>query len=163
MRRLAPALALAAAAAHGQPQSDWERENEERLRQSQELFIAPPPFERARLLEVRLHVSADRGFRYFVDSASVSVADDRIVRYALLARSPSGVESVTFEGLRCPREYRIYAVGRPDGSWSGRPSQWRGVPRDPNAAQSALATEYFCRGRDPIPTAAEALRALKQY
>src|SRR5439155_2434465 len=46
-------------ATYGQFQSDWERANEERLKQSGEQLIPPPPLERSRLVEVKLHVSAD--------------------------------------------------------------------------------------------------------
>ena len=108
---------------HGQIQSDWERANEERLKQSQELSVPPPALDRGRLVEVKLReLGADSDFRYYVDWGSVSAGEDRIVRYVLVARSRSGTENVTFEGLRCQGEYRVYAVGRPDGGWGGRPS-----------------------------------------
>lgn len=147
--------------AAAQPKSDWERENEERLKQSEEVVVAPPPLERAALVELQLETPTD--FRYFVDAASLSIGADRIVRYSLVARSPSGVETITFEGLRCSGEYRVYAVGRPgDGGWSGRPGQWRAVPRDPRSGQSALLRSYFCPARNTaIQSAAEGAGALR--
>ena len=154
-------LALAAGAAAAQPKSDWERENEERLKHSEEVVVAPPPLQRARLVELRLEAPTD--FRYFVDAASLSVGADRIVRYTLVARSPSGVENLTFEGLRCSGEFRVYAVGQPrDDSWSGRPGQWRPVPRDPRVGQNALLRRYFCPARaTAIRDAAEGAEALR--
>jgi hypothetical protein len=160
-RVLVGLLVLAAGAAAAQPKSDWERENEERLRQSEEVVVAPPPLRRASLVELQLEASAD--FRYFVDATSVSVGPDRIVRYAMVARSASGVENITFEGLRCSGEYRVYAVGLPgEDRWSGRPGAWRQVPRDARAAQNVLLRQYFCPARNTaIRDAKEGVAALQ--
>ena len=161
MRLLALVLALAAGAAGAQVKSDWERENEERLKQSAEVLVAPPPLARAKLIELNLEAPSD--FRYFVDAQSVSVGPDRIVRYTMVARSASGVENITFEGLRCSGEYRVYAVGQPgDGGWSGRPGDWRPVPRDARIGQNALMRNYFCPARaTAIRDAMEGVAALQ--
>ena len=150
-------MALFAVAASAQ-MSDWERENEERLKQSEEQHTAPPPIQRARLVELQLEAESE--YRYFVDASSLSVGDDRIVRYILVARAPGGVENVSFEGLRCPGEYRLYAVGRPDGSWSGRGSAWLPVPRDQRIGQNVLSRRYFCPARAAIRDAEEGVAAL---
>jgi len=142
-------------------QSDWERANEDRLRQSGEKLVPPPPLNRARLVELKQSLSSSSDFRYYVDWGSVSAGDDRIVRYVLVARSAAGIESVTFEGLRCPGEYRVYAVGRGEGGWGGQPSEWRQIPRNPNAAQPVLARDYFCPGRAVVRTSAEAQEAIR--
>jgi hypothetical protein len=160
LRFSALALALACLPAAAQQKSDWERENEERLKHSEEVVVAPPALDRASLVE--LEADAPTDFRYFVDAASVSVGPDRVVRYAMVARSPSGVESVTFEGLRCSGEYRVYAVGGAGGGWSGRPGQWRAVPRDSRASQNLLLRRYFCPARNTaIETAEEGASALR--
>lgn len=156
---LAWVLLAGAPVAAAQVQSEWERENEERLKQSEEQVVAPPPLDRSRLVELQLEVRSE--FRYFVDAASLSVGADRIVRYAMIARSPSGVENVSFEGLRCPGDYRIYAVGASGGGWSGRASAWRPVPRDQRIGQHALAKRYFCPGRAAIRSAEEGAEALR--
>ena len=161
MKFLLLAAALVPGLSYGQFQSDWERANEERLKQSGERMIPPPPLERSRLVEVKLQISASSEFRYFIDWGSVSAGEDRIVRYVLVSRSPSGSENVTFEGIRCPKEYRVYAVGRADGSWGGVPSEWRQVPHQPNAVQPALAGQYFCPGRAAIRTSDEGQRAVR--
>jgi hypothetical protein len=149
-------------AAHAQIQSDWERANEERIKQSYEKPVAAPPLERSRLVEVKLDASANTDFRYYVDWGSVSAGEDRIVRYVLVARSASGAESVSFEGIRCQsREYRVYAVGKPEGGWAGRASEWRAIPRQWNSSQAALARHYFCPGRAAIKTSEEGQRAVR--
>jgi len=142
-------------------QSDWERANEDRLRQSGEKLVPPPPLNRGRLVELKQNLSSSSDFRYYVDWGSVSADDDRIVRYVLVARNDAGVENITFEGLRCQGEYRIYAVGRPQGGWGGQPSEWRAIPRNPNAAQPTLAKDYFCPGRAVVRTSAEAQQAVR--
>lgn len=147
--------------ARAQIQSDWERANEDRLRQSGEKLVPPPPLNRARLVELKQNPSSSGAFRYYVDWGSVSAGDERIVRYVLVARSAAGVENVTFEGLRCQGEYRVYAVGRPEGGWGGQPSEWRPIPRNPNAAQPMLANEYFCPGHAVVRTSAEAQQAIR--
>ena len=154
-------LALVAGAAGAQAKSDWERENEERLKQSAEKMVAPPPLVRAKLIELELEAPGD--FRYFVDAQSVSVGSDGIVRYTMVARSPGGVENITFEGLRCAGEYRVYAVGQPGGGgWSGRPGSWRPVPRDARIGQNALMRKYFCPARaTAIRDAQEGVAALR--
>ena len=154
-------LALVAGAAGAQVKSDWERENEERLKQSEEVVVAPPPLARAKLIELELEATSD--FRYFIDAQSVSVGPDRIVRYTMVARSPGGVENITFEGLRCSGEYRVYAVGQPgEGGWSGRPGNWRPVPRDARIGQNALMQRYFCPARaTAIRDAQEGVAALR--
>jgi hypothetical protein len=154
-------LVLLATAAHAQLKSDWELQNEERLKHSEEQVVPPPALDKTRLVEVKLHASAKSEFRYYVDPASVSVGTDRIVRYVLVARSASGAENVTFEGLRCPGEYRVYAVARSDASWAGRPSEWRPIPRHPNSSQAALARQYFCPGRAAVLTSDEGQRAVR--
>ncbi len=154
-------LALYGAAVFGQPKSDWERENEDRLKQADEEVVPPPALDKARLIPIELGLAAASDFRYFVDPATVSVGADRIVRYAVVGRSPSGAENVRFEGIRCPGEYRIYALGRPDGSWGGQPTEWREVPTDARAAENALARRYFCPVKQAILTAQEGVDALR--
>ena len=161
MRFLLLAAACWVGAAQAQVQSDWERANEDRLRQSGEKLVPPPPLERARLVELKLNISSDSNFRYYVDWGSVSAGDDRIVRYTLVARNSAGVENVTFEGLRCQGEYRVYAVGRPGGGWGGQPSEWRQIPRSPSAAQPTLAQDYFCPGHAVVRSSAEAQQAVR--
>ena len=68
----------------------------------------------------------------FLDRTTLT-SGDGIVRFALLVRSPSGAESVSYEALRCATgEKRVYAFGRKSavgGEWSpARNSAWRLIP-----------------------------------
>ncbi|MES9844777.1 MAG: CNP1-like family protein [Candidatus Sedimenticola sp. PURPLELP] len=66
-------------------------------------------------------------FRYFIDEKSLQVGEgDGVVRYALIIRSKSGAENVTFEGMRCnTKEYKSYAFGNGKGEWrKPRKTRW---------------------------------------
>jgi hypothetical protein len=160
LRRLLLVLVLAGCGSPG-VQSDWERANR-KAEPAEEQVTLPAYPTAANLLEFGV-VDAD-GFRFFVDGTTLSVGKDGIVRYVLVARSPDGVQNVTYEGLRCASgEQRIYAFGRPDGSWSASRSGWRSL--DAPAVQrrhGILYREYFCPQNEPIRSAAEGVRALQQ-
>lgn len=147
--------------AWAQPKSDWEREQEERDWKEQAVKLPPYP-EPARLVE--FYVSAAASFRFYIDAASLSVGDDGVVRYALVARSPSGSDNVSFEGIRCRNgHYRVYAYGRADRTWVARDTEWKAIePKTMNRQHQALRREYFCPQSVPISSAAEGIDALKR-
>lgn len=154
------ALAGCVALALAQPKSDWERQNEARVAGEEPVVL--PAYPRKDAL-AEIYVSADTELRYFVDTASVSVGRDKVVRYTLVARSPNGAENVSYEGIRCPGEHRMYAVGRPDGTWGGRASGWREIVRGTTRGWPyALARYYFCPHRNTIASAAEGVDALRR-
>jgi CNP1-like family len=159
--RRALLLALLAAACSSKPksESDWEREHQQAPAASDEQ-PAPPAFPSdANLLEFRVE-DPDR-FRYFVDRTSVSVEKDGTVRYVLVARSPEGVQNVTYEALRCASgENRVYAVGRSDHTWLPAAGGWRAI----NAPRHlTLYRDYLCPQGKPVRTSADAVRALQKH
>jgi len=140
--------------------SDWEREREAREFRDRDLALPPPPG--AGLVE--FFVSSASSFRFFIDPQSLSV-DDGVVRYTLVARSPSGAETVSYEGMRCgvPGHYRVYAFGNA-GTWSRNPNaDWRPIePKNIQRWHNVLAGRYFCPTRLAILSAAEGLDALRR-
>jgi CNP1-like family protein len=158
VRRLALIAALACAGCASKPrdESDWERRNRAEVAAEEE--VAPPAYPSSGDL-VEFTLATAEGFRFFIDRKSLSVGKDGVVRYVLVARSPSGPQNVTFEGLRCASaDQRVYALGRPDGSWSAARSPWRPLS---SARHIALYREYFCPQNEPIRTAGEGVRALE--
>ena len=157
------ALALAVHVGLGiaQPKSDWEIEAERRGWKEGEYQLPPPP--KANDL-IEFFVSAGTDFRFFVDQQSLSVGKDGVVRYTLVARSPSGAESVTYEGLRCSEgRLRVYAYGRSGGAWNERESEWRPIePKTTQRWHNALLREYFCPMKVPIFDPAEGIDALRR-
>jgi CNP1-like family protein len=160
-RLLAFALAMPFVLALAQPKSDWELEMERRGWKEGEykLPALPKPDDL-----VEFYVSATTDFRFFIDRQSLSVGKDGVVRFTLLARSPSGAENVTYEGIRCSEgNYRVYAYARPEGGWRERDSEWRPIEvKTTQRWHNALWREYFCPQKVPIFDPAEGIDALRR-
>lgn len=110
------------------------------------------------------YVSAVATNRYFVDTASIAMGGDGVVRYALVVRTAGGATNVTFEGLRCDSmQYKIYATGRTDAQWArARRVEWRPVENKPvNRHHAALSRDYFCPEGNRLGSAAEGVEALR--
>ena len=88
--------------------SGWVNPFEDRpFKEGQTTLPAPP--QDADLIPFSVNDSAD--FRFAVDPKSLSVGDDRVVRYTVVITSAGGGRNVSFEGLRCDAfERRIYAT-----------------------------------------------------
>jgi hypothetical protein len=124
--------------------------------------LPPAPVE-SNLQAVYLNEVAQN--RFLVDTANLRVDSDGVVRYTLVVLTPGGARNVTYEGMRCEtREWRIYASGRSDGSWSkARRVEWQPI-RDENVNRyhAALFLDAFCVGgiiTDNVETAKKALRS----
>ena len=129
----------------------------------EEQKAALPPYPRPGNL-IKVYVGGATSFEFFVDAASVSVGEDGVVRYALVARSPSGATNTSYEGIRCSsRERKLYAFGRDDGTWSqARSAQWSPITGiQANLQQATLADDFFCLRDRPVRSAEQAVRALR--
>lgn len=108
-------------------------------------------------------VTAASPNKFYVDKASLSLGDDRVVRYTLVVRMAGGAETITFEGIRCETgERRIYAHWRPEGEWSpARRSEWEALRASGyNMPRAVLAAQHFCDGPAPPRTLGDARRGL---
>jgi hypothetical protein len=151
------ALALAGCSAPA-PVSDWERQQGPKLAAEQPVTL--PPFPQARHL-VGFDLIAPTDMRFYIDAASLTVADG-VVRYVVVARSPQGAENVSYEAVRCPGEYRVYAFARPDGTWLPQTGGWRTIPRVAERdVHYSLARQYFCPRNIPVQSPREAVQALR--
>jgi hypothetical protein len=163
---------LAAAAARAQPvpddsrriqnqKSDYELEQERLNWKEGEIKLPAYPKDEGL---IPFFVSGASSFRFFIDPASLSPGDkDGVVRYTLIARSPSGYANVTYEGIRCATgSYKVYAIGN-DGRWSAKDSDWRPIEvKSVQRWHNELRSRYFCPVRLPIWTTAEGLDALRR-
>lgn len=155
---------LLAACSGTQPMSDWERNNRDLLAAPETAAPpAPPAYPRGENL-IEFYVGPRASFKYFIDSASLTpLWKQGEVRYVLVARSPSGVDNVSFESLRCAGQYRILATGNTDRTWSARAGEWRDLPRTSDiTAQARLKTQFFCPHNDPIQSTREGVEALRK-
>lgn len=123
-----------------------------------ELEVAfPEPPRDADLVPVRLRDASSGSVR--LDSRSLRVDADLVVRYVVVITSSGGVRNTRYEAVRCdPNEGRRIAIARQDGSWGpASRSEWASVENVTyNAVQRSLAMDYFCgpmgapRGREEI-------------
>ena len=111
-----------------------------------ELSAQLPPYPKAENL-VEFNVSSATRHKHFVDTESISVGEDKVVRYTVVIEAAGGAKNVSFEGMRCDTgERRLYAYGHPDGSWSkARRSGWEGIKfRSLLSYHKALYEDHFC-------------------
>lgn len=91
----------------------------------------------------------DFPFEVLIDPHSLSVGEDRAVRYTVVLRSRSGVDNIAFEGVRCnSKDYRRFAWGSNGSFQLVEDSGWKfysdsGV----NRYRAVLTRDYFC----PLP------------
>lgn len=75
----------------------------------------PPPLRLERLIPLEMR---DTSLRFGVVPESVTIEPDGVVRYVVVARSPSGAVNAMHEGLRCGTgDVTTYARHNPDTGW----------------------------------------------
>ncbi|MCC2676573.1 MAG: hypothetical protein K0R58_3520 [Ramlibacter sp.] len=154
-RFLALALACATASSFGQlvdVNPDWK-----------EVEVPPPPALRTQGL-IPIEMPGGISLRYAVDPASVTVGADSVVRYVIVASSPSGAVNALYEGVRCnTAEVKVYARHNPDSGWVPMPkAEWQPLHNRPNSRHSlVVARTGACVGQGPSGSASEIVRALR--
>ncbi|KNH05123.1 hypothetical protein BRCH_02026c [Candidatus Burkholderia brachyanthoides] len=102
-------------------------------------------------------VSQNTPLTFSVDQKSIDVGSNGVVRYTVVASSPSGARNVNYEGIRCDTyEWRRYASINEDGNgWDrGTAFGFRRIENgELNAYQAALYQDYFCANKLPVGTA----------
>ncbi|MFV0371084.1 MAG: CNP1-like family protein [Azonexus sp.] len=114
----------------------------------QEKAVTLPPQPQAANLQ-SFYVSAATRNQFFIDTASLTVDEDGVVRYVLIVETAGGARNITYEGMRCESaEKRIYATGRHDGQWAkSRNGNWQRISNHPvNRQHAALFADHFCPG-----------------
>lgn len=126
-----------------------------------EVEAALPEYPRPESL-IQFYVSAVASNAFMVDSKSLSVGEDGVVRYVIVVKTSGGATNVSFEGMRCKtKERRLYALGRNDNTWArARTKEWTNIR--PGSHQAVLYKEYFCPGGAAIYKAEEGVDALKR-
>jgi hypothetical protein len=98
-------------------------------------------------------VSGNTPLTFAVDSKSLTVGDDGVVRYTVVVKSPSGASNVNYEGIRCDTyEWRQYAGLNADhDGWDETVATPFARIEDGtlNAYQAALYQDYFCTSKMP--------------
>jgi len=160
MRRAGAALlasVLCSLSVHAQlvdPDPDWK-----------EVEAPPPPALRTEGL-----VPIDMGsstLRWGVDPASITIANDRVVRYVVVARGQGGAVNAFYEGLRCSTgEVKLYARHSGDKWVSVSNPDWKTLDNNSAATRHslAIARNGVCIGhgtnRSPVEIARDLGRGL---
>jgi hypothetical protein len=151
-------LPLAAHAEWGQFDHEFEQD-----KPWAEVAAQLPPYPQAANL-VEFNVSSATRNRHFVDTASISVGEDKVVRYSVVIEAAGGAKNVSFEGMRCETgERRLYAYGQPDGTWSkARRAGWEPIKfRSLLSYHKALFEDHFCPDGINVRDARAAVRSLQ--
>lgn len=123
----------------------------------------PPAPAAGNLLPFDLRNSTD--LKAAIDSKSLDIGTDGVVRYVLVLTSSRGVRNVSYEAIRCdPAEWKMYAVGREDGTWSTlRDPEWRVAEQKSwNSIRFTLAKDYLCEATGlPARDAKTVVRKIK--
>lgn len=123
----------------------------------------PPAYPKPENL-VRIETGGAGSFEFFIDAVSIEVLGKGEFRYTLLARSSAAAINISYEGLRClTRERRLYAFGRPDGSWApAKKSEWTEFSRTQySQIPVILSQDYLCPERTPVLSVQQAVQALR--
>jgi len=124
-----------------------------------ELEVPPPPaFKTDGLVYVDMprYVTVKLG----VDPETLRITNDGIVRYVMVATSPSGSTNATYEGIRClTGEVKTYARYGTTGKWNALADpQWKPLNgNQPSLHALALARQGACLGRSAAAPSAEAI------
>lgn len=133
-------------------------------KEREELEVALPPAPLADNL-VRYDIGRPASMSFYIDAASVSLLQDRVVRFTSVAQGEGGTRNVAYEGIRCDtREIKTYAYGRADGTWYAlKDPQWKPLRSlGADGYKFALYQDYFCPARESIASAAEGVEALRR-
>lgn len=102
--------------------------------------------------------------QYLIDTTSINVGEDGVIRFTLAIKSSAGAMNVSYEGIRCEtNERKLYALGRDDKTWvQPRLSEWQKLDYVRQFyAQRELSKNFFCPHRQIVSNTNEAIQALK--
>ncbi len=92
----------------------------------------PPALRKEGLVPIDMGSST---LRWGVDPASITIANDRVVRYVVVAQGQGGAVNALYEGLRCgTAEVKVYARHSGDKWVAATGSDWK--PLDNNNAST---------------------------
>ncbi len=118
---------------------------------------APPPALRTEgLIGIEMPSAL---LRFGVDPQSITIGNDGVVRYVIVATSTSGAVNANYEGIRCAAgEVKIYARHTPGSGWTPT-SETAWTKLSGHSLQ--VARSGGCRGRGTTLTAEEVVRDMK--
>lgn len=156
-------ILLAFVTAAGHAQSRFEEDFDDKDKPWQEVAVQLPSTPKPENL-VPFYVSATATQSFFIDTKSLTLGSDGVIRYTLVAVSDAGARNVSYEGIRCATyERKLYAFGQSDGNWSrSRRDQWERINSNAsNRQHAALAKDYFCEEKTVAGTAEDMITRIR--
>ncbi len=125
-----------------------------------------PPFPKEADL-IPFDVSQNTPLSFAVDSKSLSVGSDGVVRYTVVITSPAGARNVNYEGIRCATyESRLYAGLDSDHTGWDRAvtNDWSRIQDgNLNAYRASLYQDYFCANKIPTASAKQIVTNMRYH
>lgn len=146
------AAASAAAAEYIDPAIDWKESG---------VPQTPPAFDVRRLIPI--DAPSGSSLKFGIDPETISIGEDGVVRYVVVASSPQGATNALFEGIRCSTgEYRVYARYSGGGWLRAGDSDWQSVFANMRSRHPLRAAQAgICVGRAPNGPADVMVRSLR--
>jgi len=120
----------------------------------------PPPVRTSGLVPLEIPRTT---LHFGVDPASVSLEQDNVVRYVVVATSESGSVNALYEGIRCATgDFKVYARQNGGSGWTvARDTPWRSLSESASRHTILIARTGACIGQAPNRSASQIVRDLK--
>ncbi len=128
-----------------------------------ETVVAPPASFSTEAL-IGFEVLKASSLAYGIDPNTLTVGEDGVVRYVMVARSSSGALNVLYQGIRCATaETKTYGRLSDKGAWNTSPdAPWQELSfRGATRPAMILARQGICEGRTVTGNAPKILATLK--
>lgn len=125
---------------------------------------AAPPASFSTEALIPFEVMKTSALTYGIDPNTLTVGEDGVVRYVMVARSSSGALNVLYQGIRCATaETKTYGRLSDKGTWNASPdADWKALSfRGPTRPAMILARQGVCEGRTVTGNVQKILAALK--
>lgn len=139
--------------------ADWNTVEQDELEKPESEFKVPE-FDLKRLIQLELNKTSSMQFG--IDPQTIEVTSDWLVRYVVVASSPSGARNISYEGIRCQTaEVKTYARYN-DGKWLpvAKPV-WYPLQAMPSKHALQFAKQAACDGKGPVRTTNQIIYQLK--
>ncbi|MDP3203960.1 MAG: CNP1-like family protein [Hydrogenophaga sp.] len=126
--------------------------------------VAAPPTTFSTEVLIPFEVMKASALTYGIDPNTLTVGEDGVVRYVMVARSSGGALNVLYQGIRCATaETKTYGRLSDKGTWNASPdADWQALSfRGPTRPAMILARQGICEGRTITGNARKILAALK--
>ena len=121
----------------------------------------PPAFDVGRL--IRFEVNPNSPLVFGVDPQTLTILPaDRVVRYVVVASSPTGSRNVFYEGIRCPTgEVKTYARHNGEKWVMASDPKWQPMALMPSRHALQLARQGACENSGTPSRPEDVVRSLK--